>query len=227
MLIEAEKSKRDSMKLFYVWSILFFFHISFLAASELPRFRIIMVGDTDTGKSSLLARFTDHEFVHTTSTIGVDFRRVPYPYDKPKYAFHIWDTAGQERFRAIAESYFRGAQGVVLVFDLSDRDGLQKIERNWHDLLERVSSKNLPAILVGNKSDLQRRVTDEEAKAVAAKLRLDYFETSAKIGDGVDELFHNLFVKVIDAERDRQTKESASIDLGKKEGPKKKSWCFF
>jgi small GTP-binding protein len=173
--------------------------------------KLLLVGDSGTGKSSLLLRFTEDKFlgedIHM-ATIGVDFK-VKF-LDLADLGIHrlkltIWDTAGQERFRTLTSSYFRGAHGVVLVYDVNDRDTFRSISDIWLPELERSStsqSKNYAPVLmlVGNKVDKsEQQVTTAEGQRLAKDLRCLFMECSAKTRVGVRAAFEELVRKVIDS----------------------------
>ena len=167
-------------------------------------FKFIIIGDTGTGKSSLLTQFTDKSFspLHDL-TIGVEFGakilKVTGPDEKNyNIKLQIWDTAGQELFKSITRSYYRDAAGVMLVFDISRRDTFNHL-KTWMNDIEIFSGKDTNIILIGNKTDLenQRTVSTEEANEFANNYGIKYIETSAKNYDNTYESFVNLAEKVL------------------------------
>lgn len=157
-------------------------------------FKYIIIGDTGVGKSCLLLQFTDKRFqsVHDL-TIGVEFgaRLVHLPGDKrTAVKLQIWDTAGQESFRSITRSYYRGACGALLVYDITRRDTFTNLQR-WLDEARCNSNPEMVILLVGNKADLdgKRVVGREEGEEFARKHRLLFVETSAKTAAKVEEAF--------------------------------------
>mmetsp|Transcript_7715 Transcript_7715/g.8489 ORF Transcript_7715/g.8489 Transcript_7715/m.8489 type:complete len:203 (+) Transcript_7715:80-688(+) len=165
-------------------------------------FKLLLIGDSGVGKSSLLLRFADNTFTESfISTIGVDFKLRTIAIDESKVKLQLWDTAGQERFRTITSSYYRGAQGVIVVFDVTKKDTFHNVVK-WLQELERYAAEDVKKLLVGNKTDMpQREVTYDEAKELAEKLGLDYVETSAKTSDNVEEAFTKL-AKMIKEDQD-------------------------
>lgn len=161
-------------------------------------FKILLIGDSSTGKSSILTVYTDQIFNETfMSTIGVDFKIKTIQIDNRDVKLQIWDTAGQERFRTITTSYYRGVHGIFAVFDLSDRISFRNIT-NWLDEIARYAPENVPIILIGNKSDLPREISEIDAKKFADERNLIYFETSAKKNININESFDrmcNILVK--------------------------------
>merc|ERR1719313_1581927 len=135
-------------------------------------FKVVLIGDSEVGKSNLLLRFTRDEFnLESRSTIGVEFASKAVKLSDGKIAkAQIWDTAGQERYRAITSAYYRGALGALLVYDVAKRTSFESIER-WLSELKDHADMNIQTMLVGNKSDLQhlRTVSTEEGKALADK----------------------------------------------------------
>jgi len=167
-------------------------------------FKILIVGESGVGKSCLLLRFSDDTFTESfISTIGVDFKikRVTMN-DKngnPKnLKLQIWDTAGQDRFRTITTSYYRGAHGIILTYDVTDPNSFLKI-RSWLEEIKEHAPSHTVVMLIGNKADKteKRAVDQKEAQALADKLGLKYNETSAKTGTGVTEVFTNLTEEIL------------------------------
>eukprot|EP01100_Stratorugosa_tubuloviscum_P011810 TRINITY_DN5365_c0_g3_i1.p1 TRINITY_DN5365_c0_g3~~TRINITY_DN5365_c0_g3_i1.p1 ORF type:complete len:212 (+),score=104.63 TRINITY_DN5365_c0_g3_i1:111-746(+) len=154
-------------------------------------FKYIIIGDTGVGKSCLLLQFTDNRFqpVHDL-TIGVEFGAKVVPIDDKQIKLQIWDTAGQESFRSITRSYYRGAAGALLVYDVTRRDTFNHVT-NWLAEVREHSNNNMTIMLVGNKSDLDARrvVTEEEGRTLAKEHNLMFMETSAKSGTNVQECF--------------------------------------
>ena len=149
----------------------------------LTNLKILIIGESGVGKSSLLLRFTDDQFdPDQEATIGVDFKVKVIDNNGNKVKLAIWDTAGQERFRTLTPSYYRGAQGAILVYDISSRESFQKVE-DWLNELETYSTNHdLIKMLVGNKCDKEgeRRVTKEEGLRCARKYQMMFIEASAK-----------------------------------------------
>jgi len=169
----------------------------------LTTLKLLIIGESGVGKSSLLLRFTDDAFdPEQAATIGVDFKvktvKVNHG-DRVKLA--IWDTAGQERFRTLTPSYYRGGQGVIVVYDVTNRDSFSKVE-NWLTELETYSTNlDLVKMLVGNKCDLEsqgeRSVAKEEGQKLARKHQMMFIEASAKTREGVACAFEELVEKII------------------------------
>jgi small GTP-binding protein len=156
--------------------------------------KILVIGESAVGKSCLLLRYTDNKFQESfMTTIGVDFKTKFIEIEKVKVKLQIWDTAGQEKFRSITKAYYRGAHGILVVFDVSRRDTFDQT-RMWIDSIRDSSADSNPidVILVGNKCDLERVVTTEEGNELAKSYQIPYFETSAKDAINVDAAFQAL-----------------------------------
>jgi len=154
-------------------------------------FKLLLIGDSSVGKSCLLLRFADDSFVDTyISTIGVDFKIRTVDLNGKTVKLQIWDTAGQERFRTITSSYYRGAHGIIIVYDVTDMESFNNIKQ-WLSEIDRYASDNVCKLLVGNKCDLvdSKVVETEKAKAFADSLGIPFIETSAKESINVEEAF--------------------------------------
>ncbi|CAA3024713.1 ras-related RABE1c [Olea europaea subsp. europaea] len=157
--------------------------------------KLLLIGDSGVGKSCLLLRFSDGSF--TTSfitTIGIDFKIRTIELDGKRIKLQIWDTAGQERFRTITTAYYRGAMGILLVYDVTDESSFNNI-RNWIRNIEQHASDNVNKILVGNKADMdesKRAVPTSRGQALADEYGIKFFETSAKTNMNVEEVFFSI-----------------------------------
>ncbi|KAG4111203.1 hypothetical protein ERO13_D13G092900v2 [Gossypium hirsutum] len=142
--------------------------------------KLLLIGDSGVGKSCLLLRFSDGSF--TTSfitTIGIDFKIRTIELDGKRIKLQIWDTAGQERFRTITTAYYRGAMGILLVYDVTDESSFNNI-RNWIRNIEQHASDNVNKVLVGNKADMdesKRAVPTSKGQALADEYGIKFFET--------------------------------------------------
>lgn len=166
----------------------------------LYQFRLILIGQSTVGKSSILRQFKEGEYFPDISlTVGVDFHAKLIRVNGHPIKMQLWDTAGQDRFRAIVKAYYRNAVGGLLVFDMTNRESFQNLE-DWYDEVMKIAHPHKPVfVLVGNKYDQvkQRLVTREEGLRFARNHDMDYVETSAKSGHNVEEAFHVLAQKLL------------------------------
>ncbi|ORX85488.1 ras-domain-containing protein [Basidiobolus meristosporus CBS 931.73] len=156
-------------------------------------FKYIIIGDTGVGKSCLLLQFTDKRFQPAHDlTIGVEFGARFITVDNKSIKLQVWDTAGQESFRSITRSYYRGAAGALLVYDITRRETFEHLAK-WLEDAREHSNDNITILLIGNKSDLEgkRAVSKEEGEAFAKEHGLFFLETSAKTSANVEEAFIN------------------------------------
>lgn len=154
-------------------------------------FKIIIVGEAGVGKSCLLRRFVDQNFTDNyVNTIGVDFKVRTIELMGKTVKLNIWDSAGQERFRTIVNTYYRGAHGICLVYDITDNDSFLKLGSWLKDATDQAED-NAKKIIIGTKSDLEshRQVNHRTVEAFAEKLDLTAIETSSKNGSNVESLF--------------------------------------
>ena len=159
-----------------------------------PRFKLMTLGDSGVGKTSLVMGYTDGSFdSERLSTIGIDFKKKVVQFEGEDIHVQIWDTAGQERFHTITAAYYRGIDAVMLVYDVTQRLSFTHITK-WVKDVESKSQSKVNMVLVANKSDLQdvRAVTSEEGQHLAMEYGIDFFEASAKTGVNVNESFHRL-----------------------------------
>ncbi|KAG6417581.1 hypothetical protein SASPL_119765 [Salvia splendens] len=178
--------------------------------------------DRCVGKSCLLLRFSDGSF--TTSfitTIGIDFKIRTVELDGKRIKLQIWDTAGQERFRTITTAYYRGAMGILLVYDVTDESSFNNI-RNWIRNIEQHASDNVNKILVGNKADMdesKRAVPTSKGQALADEYGIKFFETSAKTNLNVEEVFFSIARDIKQRLSDTDTKaEPTTIKINQPDG---------
>ncbi|KAK8673474.1 hypothetical protein V6N13_111808 [Hibiscus sabdariffa] len=157
-------------------------------------FKYIIIGDTGVGKSCLLLQFTDKRFqpVHDL-TIGVEFGARMVTIDDRPIKLQIWDTAGQESFRSITRSYYRGAAGALLVYDITRRETFNHL-MSWLNDARQHGNPNMAVMVIGNKCDLSHRraVSKEEGEKFAKDNRLLFLETSARTSENAEEVsdFH-------------------------------------
>ncbi|KAH9930834.1 GTP-binding protein ypt1 [Fomitopsis serialis] len=154
-------------------------------------FKLLLIGDSGVGKSCLLLRFAEDNFTDSyLSTIGVDFKIRTIELEGKTVKLQIWDTAGQERFRTIAAAYYRGAHGIVVVYDVTDTESFDNV-KGWLTEIERYASETVKKLLIGNKSDLveKKAVEYNTAQEFANQIQIPFIETSAKTAANVEEAF--------------------------------------
>lgn len=154
-------------------------------------YKVLIIGDSAVGKSSLLLQFSDQTFSDNyVSTIGVDFKIRTLDVGGKQVKLQIWDTAGQERFQSITANYYHGSHAIALVYDVTDRKTFDNL-RKWISDVDRLANKQVCRLIVGNKTDLsdKRVVRRDEGQALADSLGIPFIETSAKTASNVQEMF--------------------------------------
>jgi Ras-related protein Rab-2A len=183
-------------------------------------FKYIIIGDTGVGKSCLLLQFTDNRFqpVHDI-TIGVEYGIRTITINNTPIKLRIWDTAGQEIFRSITRSYYRGAAGALLVYDITKRETFSHLA-NWLKDAREHANSNMIIMLIGNKSDLakKRAVSTEEGEKFAKENGLMFMEVSAKSGEKVEEAFvksaASIYKKIEDGDFNALDENHHGIQIG-------------
>ena len=165
------------------------------------------------------------------STIGVDFKSKDLTIGGKKVRVQIWDTAGQERFRNITNSYYKGAHGIAIVFDVTNRSSFETVT-TWIEEITKRASENTLNVIIANKTDMTNRrvVSEDEGRAIASTYNLDYFETSAKDDTGVNELFDYMCTKILSSiqispEYLALSKDNLQLQVNKKPPGKKGKCC--
>ena len=161
------------------------------------KFKILIIGDSAVGKTSLLLKYVDNFFPEThMATIGVEYKTKNIETSKYKVILHLWDTAGQERFKSITKSFFNNANGIVFVYDITSKESFDGV-KNW--IKDAEPYGKFESILCGNKIDLEkkREVKIDSLKEYSLKKKIDVFETSAKTGAKVNEAFQKLVDLII------------------------------
>ena len=190
-------------------------------------FKLLLVGNSGVGKSRILFRFTDDIFPESYApTIGIDFKTRTIKVDGKNVKLQIWDTAGQERFNAIQSTYYRGAHGVIIVYDITDVDYLNNIKHLVSEI-DKYAIPNIKKILVGNKSDLEseRVATTEEVQNYADTSGIQFIETSAKNNVNVENVFLNISEEIIKVNINQDPKINNGMINLTSQKPVKKSCC--
>ena len=166
-------------------------------------YKVLLLGDSSVGKTCFLLRYCDRTFQEAhLSTIGLDYRLKTMTLKNNKnIKLQIWDTAGQDRFRALTKNYYKGANGIILIYDISTTQTFENV-KVWINQIKEEANANVIIYLVGNKIDLptdKRTVSEEEGQKLANEYKFLFKEASAKEGTNVNEIFQEL-VEKIDAE---------------------------
>ena len=173
-------------------------------------FKIVMIGDSGVGKSCILLRFADDKFNENFyATIGVDFRFKNVMVDDKSVKLQIWDTAGQERFKTITSAYYRGADGIIIVYDITDRNSFAHI-KDWLDDVNKYTDDNPLKIIVGNKIDLikDKQINNNDMKTMTAQTGIEIIECSAKDSIKINELMEIMTKKLIEKKNNEGNKNT-------------------
>ena len=166
---------------------------------DIKNIKILIIGDADTGKTCILKAYTQNEYDYNTqSTIGVNYLNKIVDYDGYELNLELWDTAGQERFQSLTKLYFNGAQGCLIVYDITNEESFNNLDKWLAKAKE--SCPDIPIILIGNKSDLkeERKVDKQNGEDYAKKNNLAFFETSAKENINIKEAFKRLVGEIVE-----------------------------
>jgi small GTP-binding protein len=156
------------------------------------KLKLIVLGDEFSGKSSLLHRYKNKEFIlNNSSTIGVDFVTSTINHNNNEYTLHIWDTSGQEKFNSIIISYYRNIAVAIIVFDLSNIESFNNIKK-WFNNIEYYCNKDVTIKLIGNKCDQMINVNQRDINILCRDYNVDYFEVSAKDNININSVFDNI-----------------------------------
>ncbi|PRP76635.1 Rab GTPase [Planoprotostelium fungivorum] len=186
-------------------------------------FKILLIGDSGVGKSCLLLRFAEDSWTEThISTIGVDFKIKALEIEGKTVKLQIWDTAGQERFRTITSSYYRGAQGIILVYDATDKESFNNVKQ-WMGEIDRYACEHVNKLLVGNKCDLagERAVEPSVAKEFADSYDIPFVETSAKTAFNVEKCFIQIATAIKNRMSNQKPETPSTIHIASNDKKKK------
>ena len=161
-----------------------------MVEEEPPLYKILLLGDSTVGKTCFLLRYTDDTFLDVhMATIGLDYRlKTMILNDQKIVKVQLWDTAGQDKFRAITRNYYKGAKGIILIYDVTNIKSYENIKK-WINEIKEEISENVTIVLIGNKIDNenQRKISKEQGEKLANDYNVTFFETSAKTGQGLNE----------------------------------------
>lgn len=193
--------------------------------------KIIVLGSSEVGKTCILNRYFNNEFKENSlSTIGIDFQTKFFKFEDKKIKANYTDTAGQEKFRAISVNYLKGTNGVILVFDLTNKESFDLLD-TWMDELKNNNKMDISKVLIGNKADLADKieVPKEEIEGFTKKVNCEYFECSAKTGQNVsealDEIAKLTFLNMKDSQPEINREESIVLNNNNQKNIKKGKCC--
>ena len=192
-------------------------------------YKVLLLGDSTVGKTCFLLRYCDKTFQDAhLSTIGLDYRVKTMTLKNNKnIKLQIWDTAGQDRFRAITKNYYKGANGIILIYDVTNLQTYENV-KNWITQIREETNPNVVIYLAGNKIDIpeeERAVKTEEGKEIADEYKLQFKETSAKDGINVNEVFQELVEKIDEVNSKLEVSKPEPKNILYSPGKKKKSSC--
>ena len=190
--------------------------------------KLLIIGESGVGKTCILLRFADDKFpiVHQT-TVGVDFKQKMINFNNKTIKIQIWDTAGQERFRTLTNNYFKPANGIILVYDVSDENSFYSI-KNWIKQIESLADPSVCVILIGNKCEVDesvRKVKYEDAQKLAKELKIPFMETSAKNNLNISQVFNTITKQIIDKLEGNNVNASGRITLKSENQSNQRCYC--
>ncbi|KAH0789017.1 Ras family protein [Histomonas meleagridis] len=155
--------------------------------------KVVVIGDSGVGKTTVIKKLMSGQFIELLPTVGVEYNLYEARINQGIIKLNVWDTAGQEKYQAVVKGFFRNAFGAILMYSIDNKISFTRTSK-WLDDFRQLALPDAPVILVGNKNDLDesRAVTVEEGAAYACKLGMDFFETSAKTGENIEEVFRKL-----------------------------------
>ena len=193
---------------------------------KLKPIKLLLIGDTCVGKTSLLLRFCDNFFPEShMATIGVEFKEKIITINDKNYKIHLWDTAGQERYSSLTKNFYKHAQGIIFVYDVNNIESFQNL-KNWIKNPD-YEKRNVKIIIVGNKIDLKKEISTDDLKRLANRYSCKYFEVSAKNNINVNSIFESITEEIINDNKEYD-EEIDSITLSNVqfyEKEKKKQCC--
>jgi len=180
--------------------------------------KLLLVGDSGVGKSCLLLRFVDDKFNPSfITTIGIDFKIKTIDINGKRIKLQVWDTAGQERFRTITTAYYRGAMGIIIVYDVCDENSFESVKK-WYQTVNQHAKDDAQLFLVGNKCDDEesRQVSSKQGELLAQELGIPFMEASAKSSVNVSEVFYKLAGLILEKTSDEEAadqSEKGNVDV--------------
>ena len=193
---------------------------------ECCSYKVLLLGDSTVGKTCFLLQYTEKSFqTEHMSTIGLDYRlKNIILKNGKKVKLQIWDTAGQDRFRSVTKTYYKGAHGILLIYDVTSLQTYENV-KNWITQIREEANPHIVIYIIGNKIDMieGRKVKTEEGQQLANEFHLQFFETSAKTGQNINETFDSLVNKIDDVYTNLDDVGNVGNKLGM--GKKKRMGC--
>ncbi|KAM3130523.1 hypothetical protein pb186bvf_017332 [Paramecium bursaria] len=205
-------------------------------AEDRPFFKIIVIGDSGVGKSSILKQYVLNQFPESIKpTLGLEFMKKIVQINDTEVELQLWDTAGEEVFRSLSKQYYRQAAAVLFIFDLTNQESMNGLIK-WINDVNEIASQHIVKILVGNKSDAQRKVSKEDATQFMDSNKMAfYYETSAKTGNNVDLVFQKCVEQILlqlvtkqrfkDEVKHNQNVQNSVLDVNTHKEKSKRSCC--
>ena len=198
-------------------------------------FKIVLIGDSFVGKTNIMSKYLMNEFHEDSkATVGVEFGAKKFDIEGKSVKAQIWDTAGQERYKSITTTYYKGAKGALVVYDITRKETFDSVDR-WISEVLNSGDKNMTMLLIGNKCDLdnQRQVTKEQGEEKAKAFKVAFLETSASSGENLDVAFEMIMKEVYskckneldEEDRMEEMQIGKEIDLTKEKKVDKKKCC--
>ena len=198
-------------------------------------FKIVLIGDSFVGKTNIMSKYLNNEFHEDSkATVGVEFGAKKFDIEGKSVKAQIWDTAGQERYKSITSTYYKGAKGALIVYDITRKETFDSVDR-WISEVLNSGDKNMTMLLIGNKCDLdnQRQVTKEQGEEKAKAFKVAFLETSASSGENLDVAFEMIMKEVYskckneldEEDRMEEMQIGKEIDLTKEKKVDKKKCC--
>ena len=198
-------------------------------------FKIVLIGDSFVGKTNIMSKYLMNEFHEDSkATVGVEFGAKKFDIEGKSVKAQIWDTAGQERYKSITTTYYKGAKGALIVYDITRKETFDSVDR-WISEVLNSGDKNMTMLLIGNKCDLdnQRQVTKEQGEEKAKAFKVAFLETSASSGENLDVAFEMIMKEVYSKCKNELDEDDGmeemqigkEIDLTKEKKVDKKKCC--
>ena len=182
--------------------------------------KVTLIGNSGVGKTCIITRYTDDVFnENSASTIGANFIEKKINIGNKEYNLNIWDTAGQEKYQSLGKHFYKDSYIVCLVYDITNQESLDSLKSVWYPNLQKYGEQYSVLAVVGNKIDLYENVDDladeEQAKQFAKEINATFIQTSAKNGDGIDNLFTNLTKKLLENPKFNDLMKGKGLSLEK------------